>query len=360
MATNIIAATCTLIAGSLSVSAASARPTVTPEEIAWLGEYDGRLVAVGGDGQVACVGLEGRRLGGFRIPDYQYDVHWIAIARQPAPVLAVATHGDIDNTIRLFSLPEGRPAGTVTVEQSPGLSLVRVSRDGCFLFCTSAVEGAVFGIDIRERRVAWRDNRSLVAVGVQVAPDGSALAVCSSDGWVECRHPNGEMIWRRQFSPRGDIVEPLWAGADSTLITLLDDETLDVTAADFGGGNIVWRKRVDRLIDLLAVSPDGKRQVFWERDGVWLYRLPEFEKGTRLSWADGLPDAFFTHDGQKLVLTPSLLFGPDGKARPDDRLTRQSRRVCVFDAQTGSLSASFELNLLEEQELPKGRRPQST
>ena len=277
-----------------------------PSEIAVWHVTNLLLVTIDGEGSVDCFRLsDGTRVGGLRLPQYRYrQMDTIATADDRLVCVAEAPQG---SRVVVWQLPDGRRLSDFVVDNT---CLRLVSRDaaGKNIVCTDAVCDDIVAVNLDEARVAWRQARGYCN-GVACNTDLSRV-VRFTGASAEGRDSDGGERWLVRATEDLYLEEYVFPDRSASNVAVALESSdrgpaKYVRGLSCADGSTAWRREIHEWGDLLAVSADGSRQLFWA--GGWLLatRLPgNHEQHAR--WLSGRPEAQYTADGKYVVLGAPL------------------------------------------------------
>lgn len=204
--------------------------------------------------------------------------------------------GSVDNTLRLWNVPQNRLIRTMMGHPFPILK-VEFSANGATLF-TGSTDGVIRSWDVVSSQLLYTfDGHSGWITGLDISKDGKYMVSCAEDDTVRFwRLPNGVtkiMLDEGMSGVRGVVFSPdslavAWGESDGTIrFWSLDGKWLQVLKA----GTAPIRS--------LRFSPDGKYLAAGSSDGV--IRIIDVEKGS-------VAHSLFGH----LDAVNELVFSPDG------------------------------------------------
>jgi hypothetical protein len=335
----------------------------TDREVAAWGVTDSLLVVVRGSSQVTVHNLaDGTEVAAFMVPGFHYPETPIVVAPSRKPVLvrvAPAIGGD-SSQLFFLDVRTGRKLGPVDVPHCCSFNPIGVERDGSAICGETIYPNArIFVIDMTTRQVAAAvDNPDMQTIGVTAAPGNNAFVDFDRTSAV-CRDRQGHVLWTARSSPSSpsSMLEPLQCHgvAPAVLLALESDmngQSMQVVALSYGDGRRLWTKRVKEITELVAVSPDGTTQAFFEDRALALTRLPE-DRRMALEWNGGCPEGQFTPDGSRLVVIPRLRVVERDEQQHEDNFGRQSGQCAVFECSSGRSVATFAVDATSTRPAPK-------
>ncbi len=269
---------------------------------------DGRQLAAGDDTGTVHLWATEADEAPVRLHGHGHQV-W-ALAFSPDGTLLAS--GDRDGQVRLWSTADGALQSTLPTHQGAVWSLA-FTPDGARLVSASDVQISIWDVQAGHRRGTLRPDGGRITRAI-LSPDGSLLAVVSTDGRVRLWNTeratlaseivaDDNVLWSVAFSPdarklataSSDEVVALWdpdSGAREATFTGLTGGATDVAfladgvtlvAADRSGGLHLWdvetgrrlsdgRQAHSQVIWRIAVHPDGERFATAGGDGqvrIW-------------------------------------------------------------------------------------------
>ncbi|MCK4625107.1 MAG: hypothetical protein KAV00_07350 [Phycisphaerae bacterium] len=240
-----------------------------------------------------------------------------------------------------------------------------ISRDGRYLFGASAMDKLVFAIDLENGETAWHFRNKAIAVGVSnvlFAPDGKMVVIISPSQVQDTRSP---FKWKKciAYSSAGRI---LWgypitqanawltvhksAGVGNKTVFCVRKIARHPQRGDSKPHYIGLSATGERLWEyekvVLAISPDGSRQIVGDRAYHRSSIVHFDEPATNVPSAIGPIGVAYTHDGTRLLKLPNLRTdgiirrGTDGRFR---LYSRANTQLLITNAATGKIICQINL-----------------
>jgi WD40 repeat protein len=262
----------------------------------------GRTLVVGGGGGFLALLDAGSNRVVARLHGHEGSVYTPTFS---ADGRLMATASD-DNTVRLWTLPSGRPVGP-PLRRAPAVEDVSLSPDGKLLAITSEPGGVeILDVATRRRRASLRDAAT-VSGFVRFTPDGRFLMGSSWKGWARlwstatwrpttrrfAGHA-GPVIWQ-SISPDG---RTLATGSTDGAIRLWDLSTQQQLGAPLPGlpNSYVVPQFTPDGAHLFAIYAAGRGYRWDVRPSSWArYACAVAGRSlTRAEWADALPERSYS------------------------------------------------------------------
>lgn len=181
-----------------------------------------------------------------------------------------------DRTIRLWSLPDGAPLKTITLEH--GVSMLAISPDGSQLASSNKATTQFRSLPDGELLSSFTSPATEV-LAMTISPDWSMLVCSNQDQTIQCWSlPDFTLLKTLDFSTSGYHAAAVAVSPDGRLlVSMQDDGTIRLWSLPEGK----WLKSMDAhgFGGLLAISPDGallaSSGTGHPGDSIKLWSLPD-------------------------------------------------------------------------------------
>lgn len=354
----ITVASSTVLAGYSYISPS---PIYPPDQIVSWAAFNERIALCYADGEIKILTIKSPK------DSHSWEVHssadpsiqLMAIRGSPVQVGAILHKKQGNPVLRIYSISGGQPLSSIKLISQWTISL-GCSDDGRYFFFEDSASGHIYCFDIRKHKRVWDILASAGYSRMPLinCPRVSAVSVESgiivvTNTTLVSKTPAGTERWKRTVLPGGKWKIALTQSLRSEMRIIAVEDVLHhvVYGIRKKDGTESWKYSVAKKGQLLAVSDDGKTQIYTLKGHVYIHNdgssgrvIPSIKAGRQDEYR-------LSPNAKYLYILPSLKpTGGDasphllGNSPSTIKWSRRKNELTVIRVSTGKLVARINVN----------------